>query len=404
MSVLTQPAAETKSTRKWLRTTAELSITAVCCVTFAVTVLFILLTLITGKTAGTRDFVVYWATGRQFAHHANPYEATALLAMERHAGLPATYGVMYMRNPPWTLALTWPLAFFSVRTASLLWTLLLLGSLGLSMHLLWEMHGRPANSLHLFGFAFAPALLCIMFGQTSILALLGLVLFLYLNKRQPFLAGASLWLCALKPHLLVPFAVVLLVWMVVSRSYAILAGGAAALAASCMLVFAVDPLAWQQYARMMHASGVVGGEFIPCLNLVLRLWLAPHVLWLQYAPTLLGCAWMLHYYWQRRGTWNWLQHGNLLLLVSLLAAPYAWPFDHVLVLPALLFGTYHSQSRNLIAALALANAWMEIAVYCEIRFPSAMYLWTLWAAPAWLAWYLCVSRVKGQATEYMSDR
>jgi hypothetical protein len=75
-------------------------------------------------------------------------------------------------------------------------------------------------------------------------------------------------------------------------------------------------------------------------------------------------------------------------------APYAWPFDQVLVIPALLAALYHTRSRNLLAAVALANAFIEIAIYFELRFPSAMYLWTLWAAPAWLAWYLlaeCVS-------------
>jgi hypothetical protein len=392
MSVIAQPLTQTGGLRKGLRTLVEVSITGVCCVAFGLTVLFVLVTLITGKTAGTRDFVVYWATGQQFAHHANPYDSSAILGIERKAGLPARYGAMYMRNLPWTLPLTFPLAFFSVRTASLLWTLLLLACLGVSMHLLWLMHGRPRNRLHLLGFAFAPALLCIMFGQTSILALLGLVLFLRLHAARPFMAGVSLWLCALKPHLFLPFAVVLLAWILMSRSYRILAGSLVALAASCAVVYLIDPMAWVQYAQMMRASGLAGGEFIPCLNLVLRLWLNPHALWLQYLPTALACIWMSGYYWSRRTKWSWLEHGNLVMLVSVLAAPYAWPFDQVMVIPALFTGLYHTSSRNLLAAIALANACIEIAVYFEIRFPSAMYFWTLWAAPAWLAWYLLADR------------
>jgi Glycosyltransferase family 87 len=393
MSVITEKLGQAEGLRKGLRTLVEASIAGICCVAFVFTVLFVLVTLITGKTAGTRDFVVYWATGQQFAQHANPYDSSALLGMERQAGLAAAYGAMYMRNPPWMLSLTFPLAFSSVRTASMLWTLLLLACLGASLHLLWLMHGRPRNRLHLLGFAFAPALLCIMYGQTSILALLGLVLFLRLHAARPFLAGVSLWFCALKPHLFLPFAAVLLAWVLMSKSYRILAGALVALAASSAAVYVIDPMAWVQYAQMMRASGVVGGEFIPCLNLLIRLWLNPHALWLQYLPTALGCIWMLSYYWSHRTNWSWLQQGNLVMLVSVLLAPYAWPFDHVLVIPALLAGLYQTRSRNLLAAIALVNAFIEIAVYLEIRFPSAMYLWTLWAAPAWLAWYLLANRV-----------
>ena len=157
MSVIAQPRTQTKGPGRGLRTLFEVSVTGVCCVTFAITILFILVTLINGKTAGTRDFVVYWATGQQFAHHGNPYDPAALMRLEREAGRAANAGAMYMRNPPWMLPLTYPLALFSERTASLLWTLLLIASLGVSLHLLWRMHGRPRNRVHLLGFAFAPA-------------------------------------------------------------------------------------------------------------------------------------------------------------------------------------------------------------------------------------------------------
>jgi hypothetical protein len=290
------------------------------------------------------------------------------------------------------LPLTYPLAFFSERTASLLWTLLLIASLGVSLHLLWRMHGRPPNRVHLLGFAFAPALLCIMFGQSTILALLGLVLFLRLHTARPFVAGISLWLCALKPHLLIPFAVVLLAWIILSRSYQVLAGALVALAASCALVYFIDPMAWVQYGQMMRESGVVGQEFIPCLNVLLRLWLNPKALWLQYLPTVIGSIWMLGLFWPRRSNWNWLHQGNLVLLVSVVMAPYSWPFDHVLVIPALLSGLYYTRSRDLIAALALANACVGVAIYYQAGSSAGMYLWTIWAAPAWLAWYLLADR------------
>jgi hypothetical protein len=86
--------------------------------------------------------------------------------------------------------------------------------------------------LNYLGYSFAPALVCLIVGQTSLFALLGLVLFLRLHRTRPFLAGVSLWLCALKPHLFLAFGVVLLAWIIVSRCYRILLGAASAMAAA----------------------------------------------------------------------------------------------------------------------------------------------------------------------------
>ena len=110
-----------------------------------------------------------------------------------------------MRNPPSALLLTLPLGFFGLRAGALLWSLFLLACLVLSVRMLWAMHGRPRNQLHWLGYTFAPALDCLMSGQMSLFVLLGLVLFLRLHRSRPFLAGASLWLCMLKPHLFLPF-------------------------------------------------------------------------------------------------------------------------------------------------------------------------------------------------------
>ena len=394
MNSTAEIAVEQKTGRARLQVVAETAVIAVCCLAFLLTALFFCVTLLTGKTAGTRDFVVYWATGQQFVHGHNPYDKAALGALERPAGLPSQYGVMYMRNPPWTLPITLPLGFFSVKTASLLWSLLLLGCLALSLHLLWAMYGRPANRLHLFGYTFAPAILCLMFGQTSLFALLGLVLFLRLHRTRPFWAGVALWLCALKPHLFVPFGLVLLVWAVMTRSYRLLAGAVASVLASCFVVYLIDPLAWPQYTGMMRASGVVR-EFIPCMSVMVRLWVYPHTVWLEYLPTGLGCIWALWYFRKHRAEWDWMDHGSLLMLVSVLVAPYAWPFDQSVGIPALLRGASRTRSRGLLAALALASALVEMAIYADIWFPLALYKWTLWTAPAWLAWYLLACRKAG---------
>ena len=166
----------------------------------------------------TRDFVSYWATGRQLVHHGNPYDRDAISALEHAEGLNVR-SVLIMRNPPWALPLVYPLGFLGLRTAAILWSLLLLGCLFLSVRLLRQLFGNPPNRLHWLALSFTPALLCFMMGQTALFALLGLVFFLRWHRSRPFLVGASLWFCLLKPHLFLPLAATLAVWIVVSRAW-----------------------------------------------------------------------------------------------------------------------------------------------------------------------------------------
>jgi hypothetical protein len=188
----------------------------------------------------------------------------------------------------------------------------------------------------------------------------------------------------MKPHLFLPFGVVLAAWVLVSRSYKIAAGAAAAVAASCAITFLIDPLAWTQYMRMARASGIEK-EYIPCLSYLLRNGLGSRSMALQFLPAALGCVWALSYFWPRRQAWDWMKNGNLPLLVSILAAPYCWLCDQGLLIPALLHGAYRTRSRFLLVILALASLLIEIELVNGAKIGSTHYLWT---ASAWLAWYL----------------
>jgi hypothetical protein len=361
---------------------AEVAIAVVAGLALALTILFISAVPLAGNMAGSRDFVSYWATGQQLVHHANPYDRDAISTLEHSAGL-TVKAVLIMRNPPWALPLAYPLGFLGLRVAAILWTLLLLACLLISVRMVRELHGSPANRIHWLGLAFTPALICITIGQTSLFALLGMVLFLRFHRCHPFSAGAALWLCALKPHLFLPIAVALLAWIVVSRSYRLLAGAVTALAFTSAAAFLVDPTAWPDYIRMMR-SPAVENEFIPCLADAMRHWLDPQAIWLQYLPAALCCFWALVYFWRRRKQWDWLTCGSPLMLVSLLAAPYCWFYDQCLAIPALLDGAYATRSRTLLAILALAILLTDIEI-CVVKVISPLWLWT---APAWFVWYL----------------
>jgi Glycosyltransferase family 87 len=363
---------------------AELSIALVSGLTLAITAIFVVAAPLTGKIAGSRDFVVYWATGQQLVHHANPYDGDAMMRVERAGGMPEGYGVLFMRNPPWALPMAYPLGWIGVRLGTLLWSLALLACLFGSVQMVWQMHGRPRYLLNFLGLSFAPALVCLIVGQTSLFALLGAVLFLRLHRTRPFLAGAALWLCALKPHLFLAFGVVLAAWALMNGGYRILLGAASALAASCALTWWIDPTAWADYAQMMRSHGLAN-EFVPCWSVALRLWVRPQAMILQSLLPAIGCIWALIHFWVRRRRWDWVKEGGVLLLVSLVAAPYAWIYDGGLAIPGLLQGAYSTRSKVLLVVLAASSLAIEAQMIGGTKIISPNYLWT---TPAWLAWFV----------------
>jgi hypothetical protein len=338
---------------------------------------------------GGRDFVVYWATGQQLVHRLNPYDKPQMMRIEHAAGLKLD-AVGFMRNPPWGLPLAFPLGLLGQRFAGFLWSLALLGSLVASVHWLHELYGRPPTLRHWIAVSFAPAVICLLIGQTSVFVLLGYVLFLKLHRTRPFAAGAALWFCSLKPHLFLVVGVVLLAWIVTEKRYRILAGAAVALAASLAVTFAIAPAAVAQYSAMMRNSNIQE-EAIPCLSIALRKLINARANWLQYIPAALGCTWAVVYWWRRRKAWDWLREGNRAALISLLVSPYSWITDQAIAIPALLEGCYRTRSQVLPVLLAAASIVIEAELLSGIKLASNLFLWT---APAWLIWYAVALRTK----------
>jgi hypothetical protein len=385
--MLQTPTHPPNSWRGKARTLLEPAVVIVCTLVLTFFVIGLCVLIVNGNNPVGRDVVSFWVAGRQIVHHANPYDSSSVLQIERSVGFSAQSQVLLMRNPPSALCLVIPLGFFALRTGALLWSLLLLAAMVLSVHMLWQLQGRPRNKLHYLAYSFAPALLCILGGQTAIFALVGLVLFLRFHQGRPFVAGLSLWLCALKPHLFLPFATVLLLWVVLHRAYRLLAGTILALAASSLVAWLLDPSVWAQYAQMMRSSGIQD-EFIPCLAVALRFAIHRQAMALQLLPAFVACVWAIYFFWKRRAQWDWMQDGALLMLVSLFASPYAWITDQAVLIPALMAGVYRSTTRAQLGTLALASAAIELAQVLGANLHSAVYLWT---TPFWLAWYLYVS-------------
>jgi len=340
--------------------------------------------IMSDRIASQKDFISYWAAGQQLMHGANPYDFDAVRSLELATGREDNHPLL-MRNPPIAFFLALPLGLLSAKNGLVLWLFTLLACLSISIRLIWLLNGRPDSRFHLFGYVFAPALACLMAGQFGIFLLLGVLLFLYFHQTRPFIAGTALLFCAMKPHLFLPFAIVLFLWIVARKSYQILAGFFSALLASCALSYCFDIHAWSQYLQMM-STGKALDEPVPVLSVVLRFLIDRHAVWIQFLPEIAACCWALWYFWKRRNRWSWMEHGLLLLLVSEMCAPYGWFTDETMALPAILYGVYCAvESRRSLLPLGLIAGIALIELFVGVQIISPYYLWT---TPAWLAWFL----------------
>ena len=352
----------------------------------ATAVLAIYMVGITDSSAAKSDFIGYWAAGQLLVHGQNPYDFQAVRALEIAAGRDPGVPVLVMRNPPVAFFVALPLGWIGAKAGLIVWTFFLVGLLGLASRLLWKINGRPDSLFNLFGFGFAPAVACLMAGQTGILLLLGITLFLLLSRQRPFLAGVALLLCALKPHCFVPFGIALLLWcLTTKKGYRILAGFGVALIASCVLAYAIDPNAWSQYAEMMRTGGALN-EVVPRLSAELRLVIDPRAVWIQFVPETAAAVWTVWYFWTRRHSWDWMDHGLVLLLVGAMCTPFGFLTDETMLLPAILAGAYRCmESRRPLWPLAVLAVAELLELELGASIVSPYYLWT---TPAWLCWYL----------------
>ncbi|MGC8549014.1 MAG: glycosyltransferase family 87 protein [Acidobacteriaceae bacterium] len=333
--------------------------------------------LLLRSDAASRDFISYWSSAKLLAAHHNPYDRAAIFRLEMsqqaHFAKP-----LVMRNPPWALFLVMPLGWVSLSTAALLWmVLIIVCALGAI-----QLMRRPgAGEVPLTLLLFAPTVICAGAEQTSIFTLLGVVLFLRWQKSRPFAAGLALLPAMLKPHLLVLFWVVLVLEMWRRREWRLVAGGVFGMLVANAVALVFDPRVWQDYLKAMKAEQL-GAVYCPNVSDSLRLLIAPNAVWMEALPTVAGIA-VAVWYWRRwRGRWDWWRQGAMLIALSVLTAPYAWPFDQVLFLPAMM-STLAAVPKRAFYLLGAANL-AALAIY--IRHPFLETPVYVWMAPVWMAW------------------
>jgi Glycosyltransferase family 87 len=315
------------------------------------------------------DYVEYWAAGRLNAHGLNPYDGTLLLPLERDAGRDTDEPVM-MWNPPWTLSLAMPVGLLSARAGQLLWLVVSFVLVVGSADQLWRLYGGPTDRrwvAWLLALTFLPTLFVLQAGQIGPFILAGSAGFLVFHRaRLPWLAGACAALMAIKPHLVYLFWIALAGWSLrrpLPDRAKVIAGGLAAGLVATLIPIACNPDVLGQYwDAMTHRTPEQWKS--PTIGSLLREVFGEDQFRLQFVPTLLGLLWLAAEAWRRRDRdWRWPDRMPMLLLVSFATASYgAWPFDLVILLPAVI-----EVAARLAATRGRGRAALAIGVYAAIN-------------------------------------
>lgn len=343
------------------------------------------------------DFVEYWAAGHLNAHGQNPYDGELLLPLERAAGRDTDEAIM-MWNPPWTLTVAMPVGLAPARVAQLAWLAISLTLVLVCSDRLWFLYGgvREIRWVSwLVALTFLPTLFVLQSGQIGPFIVLGITGFLLAERSGRFwLAGACGVLMAIKPHLLYLFWIALIAWAAwrpFPTRWKVLAGGAIAGLLATLIPLACNPevIAQYRYAMLYRTPDQWKS---PTIGSYLREALGGERFGLQFAPTIIGVAWLAIDLWRHRArAWNWAERMPMLILISFATASYgAWPFDLVILLPAVIeiaagLSFARNQTRSVLAlalyvAINVAALTMNILAITSDKF--------VWMAPTILLGYV----------------
>jgi hypothetical protein len=343
------------------------------------------------------DFVEYWAAAKLLLSGGNPYSPAELLKNQQEIGWSQPIPLI-MWNPPWTLSFTFPFGLVDYDTAQFVWFLFHTLIVFIGSHWLWQVYGgdpRKPRYASLSILTFAPTYFVLLLGQIGPLILLGLLGFLiFVRKRLWLLAGASVTLVSIKPHLLYLLWLALFVWIVNERQWRLLAGliVAGAIVVSIPLVF--NSAIYSQYIQLIGAGTVLRplDWATPSLGTALGELLAIPGMWIRWLPTSFGAIWFLWYWSRRVTTWNWIFEIPLILLISVATASFAWTFDHIVLLPAVIqcavwtARSERKQHQRLVIGIHVVFGAILIVAKVFVRND----FWYFWVAPAFLLFYLYV--------------
>ncbi|MBS1804669.1 MAG: DUF2029 domain-containing protein [Acidobacteria bacterium] len=351
--------------------------------TIIVTALMFFTAFMAAGALPVQDLAQYWSAAHLVKQ--NPYSPELVSQFQRAHGIQVDPPLV-LKNPPWTIPSFLLLGIFSYRIAFAFWTLLSLIILLGCTHAIWrELNTGASRTPILLPLLFGPAVVQLMLGQWTILVLLGISVFLIaIERRQDWIAGASLVLVLGKPHVALLFLLAVVIWTIRQRRWRVLVFASIALFSMSLAIQLLNPHIWSQF--LVRTSEVVHEtEAYPNLGGMLYLVTGNHSLGIL--PQLGGVIWLIFYFRKHAYDWNWWKHGSMVILCSVVVSYYSYPYDEILALPALLVAFANAgvhRRRFLIPFIATNLGYLLYISNVAGRFGYG-YMFLFWTASGWLA-------------------
>ena len=337
--------------------------------------------------AGDRDLQAYWSSAYLFAHGEDFSDPIRLGEIERSLTTHDGPETLYSWFSPIGNVVLLPLTLLPFTRAVSYWLVINILILFGSALLLWGDTGRKWIPL-VAAFSFSMSVYSLVFGQINFLEVLGLALFLTLSRAdRPYLAGASLVLTTIKPHLVILTLPILLLDLLRKKEWKVLTGFIVAMLICIIMLFSIYPPWIRSFAGVV-ASGMGNFRQTPTLAGLLVI-LGQYAIgkWIWPIALLAGILW----WWKSGENWNRRTLIDLSLAAGLIVAPVGWSYDQIMLLfPILSLLAWVVQgalpstvSKILVALLILGNLFAYLQ---HIPVPSDV--WFFWVPFFVLGLYL----------------
>jgi len=278
--------------------------------------------------AGDWDLQAYWSSTYLFAHGRDFSDSTALGEIEHTLTTRDDPETLYSWFSPTGNVVLLPLTFIPFTRAVYYWLVLNIIILFFSATLIWDDSDVRTWIPLLATFSFSMTVVSLVFGQINFLEVLGLALFLSFNKKEkPYLAGASLVLTTIKPHLVILTLPILLLDSFRKKEWKTLTGFAAALAFCFLVLFAFYP-PWFQSFWTVITSGMSTVRETPNINGLLVLLGEYNLGKLMWLIALVGG---IVWWWLRGQTWDRRTFIDISVTVGLIVSPIGWSYDQIML-------------------------------------------------------------------------
>ncbi|MCE9564973.1 MAG: DUF2029 domain-containing protein [Planctomycetes bacterium] len=299
------------------------------------------------------DFAEYWAAGHLNAAGADPYSGPNVRAVQREIGLEDIDTAIMMWNPPWTLSLVMPIGAMHPRTAYGVWMLVNLALVGVAAVLFWRGFGglpRFRGLAILIALSFGPTVFLIGAAQITAFVLFGLAGFLYFARNdRPLCAGICVAFTAIKPHLLVLFAV----WLLLEATRSafgrwVVVGGLLVGVFMSVPPGLANPAVWKQYIEATTGPSSADHRHVsewtpPLIGWWLRQMVPGQPFAVQWLPMAIAVPGFVAWWFvNRKQPPQWEERLPWVVGASLVVAPYgAYAYDLVLLLVPVLATAVH---------------------------------------------------------------